>query len=432
MSNKIELTSETKYQLLLEISHKVRDTLDLDVILNHLLDTVKNVVDYDAAGIFVLNTALVHPRTERPTNLIAGIARRGFDPNPTGRDAMLTFGRGVVGHVILTRECVVIPDVSRDARYVVGRQATRSEVAVPIIRGEQTIGALNLESDLLAAFDQSDVEVLRFFADAASISIEKAMLHRQLIDKKQVEEQLQIAQDIQHRLLPRHSPEMPGYDIAAICLPTYEIGGDYYDYIDLADGRLGLVVADVSGEGVPAALVMTAFRALIRTQARSRLSPSRIARQVNRILPEFTGRANFVTAVYGTLDPQTGKFHYTNCGHNPPLLVRSTGEMELLPYTGPLLGVFPEADYTTGEITLAPGDGLVVYTDGIVEATNPEGQIFGAQRLSQLPALRQAMPAMKLIESIIRACQAFTRLESFQDDVAIVVVRRKMETSQST
>ncbi|HSF81008.1 MAG TPA: GAF domain-containing SpoIIE family protein phosphatase [Anaerolineales bacterium] len=430
MPSKIELTSETKYQLLLQISHKVRDTLELDVILNHLLETVKSVVDYDAAGIFVLNKALVHPRAGRPANLIAGVARRGFDPNPSGTDPMLTFGHGIVGHVIRTSESVVVPDVSQDSRYVVGRAATRSEIAVPIIRGEWTIGALNLESDLLAAFDESDVEVLRFFADAAAISIEKAMLHRQLVDQKRVEEQLQIAHDIQQRLLPGQAPDMPGYDIAAICLPTHEIGGDYYDYIERADGKLGLVVADVSGEGVAAALVMTAFRALIRTHARSRWNPARIARFVNRILPEFTGQANFVTAVYGTLDSLDGSFRYANCGHNPPLLLRANGEIELLARTGPLLGVLPEARYTTGEVSLAPGDGLVLYTDGIVEATNQEDKIFGTDRLTRLPGLKQALPASKLIQSIIQATKEFTGMKYFLDDLAIVIIRRKALGSQ--
>ncbi len=426
MSSKIKLTSETKYQLLLQISHKVRDTLDLDVILNHLLDSVRMVVDYQAGGIFVLNTALVYPRAERPTNLIAGVARRGFDPNPSGTDPMLTFGQGIVGHVIHTGECVVVPDVSQDARYVVGREATRSEIAVPIVRSDQTIGALNLESDHLDAFDESDVEVLRFFADAAAISIEKGMLHRQLVDQKRVEEQLHIAHDMQQRLLPAHSPDVPGYDIAGICLPTHEVGGDYYDYIDLADGMLGLVVADVSGEGIPAALVMTAFRALIRTQARSRWSPADIAQLVNRILPEFTGQANFVTAIYGILNPVEDKFRYANCGHNPPLVLRANGEIELLDRTGPLLGVIPQAHYSTEEVLLAPGDRLVLYTDGIVEAANQDGQIFGTERLTHLPALKLSNPAEKLITAIIQATNEFSGLESFEDDVAIVVVRRQM------
>lgn len=426
MSSKIQLNSDTKYQLLLQISHKVRDTLDLDTILNHLLDSVKTVVDYDAAGIFVLNTALVHPRTEQPTNLIAGVARRGFDPNPSGDDPMLTFGQGIVGHVIRTGECVVVPDVSQDPRYVVGRDATRSEIAVPIVRSDQAIGALNLESDRMDAFDESDVEVLRFFADAAAISIEKGMLHRQLVDQKRVEEQLHIAHNIQQRLLPAQAPAVPGYDIAAICLPTHEIGGDYYDYIDLTDGMLGLVVADVSGEGIPAALVMTAFRALIRTQARSRWSPAHIAQMVNRILPEFTGQANFVTAVYGILNPAEGTFRYANCGHNPPLVLRARGQMELLDRTGPLLGVIPQAKYSMGEVLLEPGDRLVLYTDGVVEAANQDGQIFGTERLTRLKALSQDIPAAQLIDAIIQATNVFSGSDSFEDDVALVVVKRQM------
>ena len=149
---------------------------------------------------------------------------------------MFLQGKGIIGHVIATGEYVVAPDVDREPRYVVGRQATRSEIAVPIALHQRTIGALNLESDRRRAYSEHDVELLRFFANAAALSIEKAMLHRKLLERRFIEGQLQIAHDVQRRLLPRQSPEVAGYDIAGLSLPTYDIGGDYYDYIPLPDG----------------------------------------------------------------------------------------------------------------------------------------------------------------------------------------------------
>ena len=177
----MQLTDREKYELLYAISQQVRDTLDLDEILNLLLDAVKTVLDYDAAGIFVLKRDLQDVRGETPRQMIAGIAQRGFDPRSPKQDDMLVAGKGVIGHVIFSGNSLVAPDVSLDPYYVEGRARTHSEIAVPIILNERTIGALNLESDRLAAFDESDLEVLQFFADAASISIEKAMLHRQLL-----------------------------------------------------------------------------------------------------------------------------------------------------------------------------------------------------------------------------------------------------------
>jgi sigma-B regulation protein RsbU (phosphoserine phosphatase) len=256
----MELTAETKYQLLAQISHEIRDTLDLDEILNHLLDMVGSIVQYDAAGIFVLNEDLVHRGNNRPRALIAGISLRGFDPRPNGIDPMLREGKGIIGHVIKTGECVVAPDIRKDPHYLEGREHTLSEIAVPIVRNGRAIGTLNLESDRLDAFGCDDVEVLRFFADAASISIEKAIMHRQILEKERIEEQLKVASNVQARLLPESSPVVPGYEIAGTCLSTYDIGGDYFDYIELPNGDLGIVVADVSGHGIPAALIMAAFR----------------------------------------------------------------------------------------------------------------------------------------------------------------------------
>src|SRR5574340_194961 len=256
----MKLTGDKKYQLLVEISQKIRDTLDLDEINTHILNTIKTVLDYDAGGIFVLNQDLVHHRHEQPKEVIAGMTQRGFDPQPVENDEMLTKGKGIVGHVITTGVSLIAPDVSLNPYYVPGRRRTRSEITVPILRNNRAIGALNLESDRLAAFEESDLEVLQFFADAAAIALEKAMLHRKILEKELLDKQLQMARDVQSRLFPESPPRVAGYDIAGICLPAEEIGGDYYDFIRLPRAGMGVAVADVSGNGIAAALVMTSFR----------------------------------------------------------------------------------------------------------------------------------------------------------------------------
>ena len=418
------LTDDKKYQLLLEISRKVRDTLDLDEIMDHLLDTVKTVVDYNAAGIFILNQDLVHGRREHPKEMIAGIARRGFDPKQTDEDAMLTFGKGIIGHVIFTGNSLIVPDVHLDSRYIEGRSRTRSEIAVPITRNNRAIGALNLESDQLSAYDESDLEVLQFMADAAAISIEKAMLHRQLLEKKLLDKQLQLARDVQSRLFPSEPPQIVGYDIAGICLPAEEIGGDYYDYIKLTHGGLGIAVADVSGNGIAAALVMTAFRGLLRMHARRRLGPAKIARAINRLLPEFTGNDHFVTAVYIVLNPEYEEFIYVCCGQQPPLLLHSDGSLGNLDVKGPALGVFRNVRYSTEKLSLVTGDILTMYTDGVVELTNQEGVGFGVERLAAIIHQGQDLPASELIQMIIRATQQFSESQSYPDDFTLVIIKR--------
>ncbi|MBK7177245.1 MAG: SpoIIE family protein phosphatase [Chloroflexi bacterium] len=421
----MKLTAENKYQLLRQISLQIRDTLDLDEILNQLLDMIQTTVSYDAAGIFVLNQDLIHGRHEQPKEIIASVVWRGFDAQrPPEMDPMLSLGKGLIGHVISTGESLVVPDVRLDSRYVVGREGTLSEIVVPIVRNDQPIGALNLESNQLAAYNQEDVEVLLFFADAASISIEKAMLHRQLLENKQIEMQLKMAQAIQSRLLPAEPPVLAGYDIAGTCLPTFEIGGDYYDFIQLPQEQWGLVVADVSGEGIPAAMIMAIFRALLRTHARAGGETAVIAQTMNRLLPDFTGGIDFVTAVFGVLVPDSGQFTYTNCGHNPPLLLRADGRVDTLTQGGPLLSILLGAVYRAAQVTLQVGDLLVLYTDGVVEVMSKEGEEFGLARLQAVLHDAHSLPAQTIIERIIQATQLFSGAANYRDDFTCMVVKR--------
>jgi sigma-B regulation protein RsbU (phosphoserine phosphatase) len=418
------LGPETKYRLLLEISRKISRTLELQDLLDQILESVRLAIPYDAGGIFVLHDSV--PLAPGPTaNLIAGVAQVGYDEWPRRENPMLRSGRGIVGHVIRTGETVVAPDVHRDSRYVVGRAATRSELAVPIVSNAQVIGALNLESDRKDAFGEADSEMLQFFAVAAAIAIEKALLHRQVLEKQRIEAQLRIARDVQAGLLPQAAPEVHGYDIAGVNLPTWEIGGDYYDYIPLPDGRLGMVVADVSGKGVPAALIMATFRAALRAELRREGRLVGVVEGINRILLDSTGASRFVTAVYGILDPGRGRFAYVNCGHNPPMLLGSRGGRIALDAGGPALGMVAEAAFASGEVALEPGDTLVLYTDGVVDLTDAQDVQYGLERLEGRLRAVAPMPAGDMILAVVDATRAFAGREGYADDFTLVVVKRE-------
>ena len=419
------LTPESKYELLRDISFRIRETFDLEEILNHLLDTVRTIMPYDAAGIFVLNKDFRHTRRRNPETLIAGIVQRGFDKRPPHTDLMLTEAKGIVGFVISTGECVVISDVRLDPRYIEGRSQTRSEIAVPLIRDGRAYGALNLESDTYRAFDESDLEILRFLADAASMSIEKSILHDQILEKIWIQDQLSIAREVQERLLPTEPPRVPGYDIAGVCLPTYEIGGDYFDYIPLEQGKIGIVVADVAGNGIPAALLMTAFRTLLRTSAKSHRDPSTLLEIMNRAIPGFARKRDFITVFYGILDPQAHKLVYANAGHNLPLIIRASGLIESLPLFGPALNIVEDPAHKTGRISLEAGDHVVIYTDGIVEVFNRQGKEFGRERLEGTIRETAGFPARRIIDRIVSATAEFAGATTSADDSTIVVVKRK-------
>jgi phosphoserine phosphatase RsbU/P len=427
---KKKLTAKRKYQILLQISQQTGATFDLDQILNILLDEVKSLVDYDAAGIFVLNRTVLPPRMQQPRQMVSGVVLRNYHLEEE-RNRMLRYGEGLVGYVIRTGECVVIPDVSKDPRYVVGRASTRSEIDVPLFLGDRPIGALNLESDRVGAFSERDVDTLRFFADAAAITIDKAILHQNLIEKEQLESQLKTARAVQAHLLPSKAPAIPGYDIAGLSLPTYQIGGDYFDFIVLPHGEVGLVVADVSGEGVPAALVMSSFRALTRAFAVRDTHISQTAERINRMLPDFSGQSDFVTCIYAVLEPASGRLTYVDCGHNLPIYLPKDQPPRLLERSGPALGFFSGSRFKSSQINLEAGDLLLLYTDGLTEARNPNGEFFDSARIETLITENADLPATALIQTIISAARQFIGYEVFLDDVTIVVLKRNEATDRA-
>ena len=416
------LPSELRYRLLLELSQRISRTLDLQVVLNDLLHVLRSAVAYDAAGIFVLNQAVPLVRRTDP-NLIAGMMQVGFENAPMD-DPMLRSGKGIVGHVIHTGEIVNAPDVRRDPRYVAGRAATRSELAVPIVSEAGTIGCLNVESDRVSSFTAADAELLQFFASAAALSIAKALFHREVLEKQRIEDQLKVAREVQSGLLPGAPPDLPGYDIAAVNLPTQAIGGDYYDYVPLNENRLGLVVADVSGKGIPAALIMATFRAALRTEMRRRVSLPAVTAQLNAAVLEFRDAARFVTAFCGVLEGASGRVTYVNCGHNPPLLLHGGGGRETLRRGGSALGLFAGERFKTGTASLERGDSLVLYTDGVVEPENEHAAEFGEERLEAAIRAVAGRPASEALRSVIEATQAFSGRDRYDDDFTLVVVRR--------
>ncbi len=414
------LSAERKYRLLLELGQRISRTLDLEAVLDDLLQALRSAMAYDAAGVFVLSHAVP---LRAGDDLIAGMLQLGFD-NPPGGDPMLRSGKGIIGHVIRTGESVLAPDVRLDPRYVAGRSRTLSELAVPIVSEAGVIGCLNVESDREAAFTAEDAELLQFFASAASLTIEKALLHRQVLEKQRIEDQLSVAREVQFGLLPGAPPRLAGYDVAALNLPTHAIGGDYYDYVPLGENRIGVVVADVSGKGIPAALIMATFRAALRTEMKRETDLRAVAARLNEVVLEFRDAARFVTAVCCVLDTASGELRYVNCGHNPPLLLRGTGASRTLRLGGFALGLRAAESFEAGSETLAPGDTLVLYTDGAVEPANAANVEFGIERLEAAVRASAGRPASEALRGVVDATRAFSGRDGYDDDFTLVVLHR--------
>jgi sigma-B regulation protein RsbU (phosphoserine phosphatase) len=412
-----------RYAIILEMAQRISRTFDLPEILHHLLEAVRQVIPFDAAGVFVLNRSL-GLRGDPADRVIAAMAAVGFDPNPGREDPMLRSGRGIVGRVITTGQPLVAPDVRLNPHYVAGRGSTLSEVAVPISSNGTVIGALNLESDHLGTYTDVDVHELRSFAAVAAISIEKAVLHYEVLEKQHLEHHLELAHDVQVNLLPASAPVVPGYDLAGMNEPTMEIGGDYFDYLPLDDGRLGLVVADVSGKGMAAALIMATFRAALRAEYRRARSVEDVAEAVHRLLLDSIDPSRYVTAVYGVLDPRTGEFVYVNCGQTPPILVHAAGACARLDRGRPALGMPLCAPADAGRVVLGPGDVLAFFTDGVVELADTSGEEYGARRLEALLRRHAGLSAAQIVHEVRRATVDYHGRPDYEDDFTLMVVKR--------
>jgi serine phosphatase RsbU (regulator of sigma subunit) len=351
------------------------------------------------------------------------MVQRGFGNLPLESDAMLMEGKGIIGQTIKTGKSIILNDVTMDERYIPGRKETKSEITSPIMRNGKTIGALNVESDKLAAFDPADIEVLNFFAEASAISIEKALLHYQILEKKKIEEQLKLAKDVQLGLLPSSEPDIIGYSFASVCIPTYEIGGDYFDYISIDENRIAIVIADVSGDGVPAALIMAAFRALLRYNAKLFFNPEKLMQLMNKHVAEFMRKRDFISIFYGILNYKEHTFSYCNCGHNPALHYSATG-IKLLEGGGPSLNLLKDAEFKTLKIALENNEQIIFYTDGVVEVFSKHKKQFGLDRLMDVINSNYDKSPNEIIEKIIYSTKEFSSSDFYNDDFTLLVLKR--------
>jgi serine phosphatase RsbU (regulator of sigma subunit) len=236
--------------------------------------------------------------------------------------------------------------------------------------------------------------------------------------------EVDLAAHVQARLLPPGPPVLKGFDIAGCMVAARTAGGDYFDYLKLPDGHLGLVIADVSGKGVSAALLMSSVKTALWAGAPSALNSSLAVRNLNKGFYELTDLERYVTLFYGRLDPVQGLLEYTNAGHLPPLLFHgATGEFEWLEVGGTVVGLFPAAEYDCGQVQLKPGDTLVLYTDGVTEATNAAGKELTCERLVPLVRENATRSAQHLVEAISSAVTAYRGTSVLEDDLTLVVLR---------
>jgi phosphoserine phosphatase RsbU/P len=419
----VELSVTDKLRLLLDITKKISRSLDLQEVLNLVMDTLGSLIHYDAAGIYILKCKVVHPDAQSgETRVFHTEAVRGYDIDDL-MELRLKIGEGIIGHVAQSGEPIISPDVRTDPRYVNAREETRSEMVAPIISNDEVIGVFDLESDQLNSYTPDDLQVLLLLASQVAIIIEKVMLHEQLIEKKRLEGQLEVARQVQLELLPAHDPQLEGFDICAWNFSTEEVSGDYYDWVSIYEDQIGMVIADVSGKGVPAALLMAFLRASLRAAIHIGYAPHISMAKVNYLLWESIERNQFVTAFYGVLDASNKTLAYTNAGHNPPLLMDADGTARFIERGGLPLGMFRDTRYYEYYQAIEPGQLLVLYTDGATEAQGANGEEYGRDRLEAAVRASRHLSARELITAIQQDVLAWTDGRGASDDMTFFIVK---------
>ncbi len=428
-SKAVGLSVVDKLRMLLDITKTISRSLDLDEVLSLVMDTLDSVIPYDAAGIYLVRCSQPMAAWDGgldETCVFHTQAVRGYDIDDL-QELRLKMGEGLIGHVAVSAKPFISPDVRKEPRYINARAHTRSEMVAPIISNDEVVGVFDLESDELNAYSKDDLEVLGLLASQVAIIIEKVMLHDQLIEKQRLETQLEVARQVQLELLPARDPELEGFEISAYNFPTEEVSGDYYDWVRIYDDQIGIVIADVSGKGVPAALLMAFLRASLRAATHIGYAPHISMSKVNYLLWESIERNQFVTAFYGILDAANRTIAYCNAGHNPPFLMESDGSVQFEERGGVPLGMFRDTRYYEYFAEIHPGQLLFLYTDGATEAMNREREEYGRDRLVEAVRNCRHLSSREMIDYVHRDMLNWTDGLGAGDDVTFFIIKALKE-----
>jgi len=337
--------------------------------------------------------------------------------------------RTVMDEVLEKGNSVLTADAQHDPRFAsqtMVLSGIRSVLAVPLSVNERNVfGLIYADSPTWeSTFSEEHLNILTTLASVASIRVENATLLEERIERERMEHELELATEIQQRFQPSGPPVVEGYEFQGISFSCYEIGGDYYDFIERHDGKMLIALGDVSGKGTAAALLMSSLHAAIHAQVSARSSLDETISSVNQYLADNTPANRFVTLFATELDPRTGLLRYINAGHNPPLIGRADGTIVQLSSGGFPLGIMPGADFEVGETHLSPGESLVIYSDGVSEANNIRDEEFGMERLSEVVRSNLKSSAAGMRDKVELALSAFTQTAPANDDITLVIVKR--------
>jgi phosphoserine phosphatase RsbU/P len=403
--------SEDRLQELLKLqkaAQKITSILDLDELIDRIVNDIAC-----AFGCVEINVYL-HD-AERCELVLAG--ERGCTVHEKGH--RLKVGEeGLVGYVASTGQMRYAPDVRKDPYYIACEKETLSEVAIPLHAGDDLVGVFTASHDQKDAFSPPQLKLFQGLCSHIAVAVHNALRFQQERSaREKMSREAQDARAIQEALLPKSSPFIPGFEVSGLSVPAGAVGGDWYDFIDLRDGRWGLILADVSGKGMGAALLMSATRAMARSLAENSCSPAEVLTKLNQLMVDDFPSGRFVTMVYAVLDPSKRTITFANAGHLPPVVVDCTGTKFLHSEMGLPLGI-RRGPYSESTVIVKDGERFVLYSDGITEAANAEDEEYGSVRLAEH---LQGNDASK--ESLLEDVRGFVNGTGLQDDATVIVVK---------
>lgn len=405
-----------RLELLNAVHQALSRSIALDELLEMILDKAFEALQPEE-GVIVLR--------DGPGEYRRAVQRRA--PGSVG-DAILS--KTILEEVVEKKQAALVCDVAADTKFgtaaSIRMSGVRSLIAAPLYDEEGPLGMIALDSRaFVRPFTEDDLELLTSMGAVASLRIRNVALLQESIERRRLEEELQLARSIQLGLLPRKLPTPEGWALFGTSFPSRFVSGDHYQVVEREGGEILMMTSDVSGKGMAAALLTASLEALSAVPIEAGLPVEDLCRRVSKLLFQRTPAAKYATSFVATVELASGHLRYTNAGHNPALLVRQSGAIEQLSSTGVPLGMLPEAPFTARELDLEPGDLLVVYTDGIVEAFDASDEEFGLERLEAVCREHRAVPLSDLSNTIDRALEQFVRGVPYPDDRTLVLLRRE-------
>jgi phosphoserine phosphatase RsbU/P len=403
-----------------DISREITSILDPDDLLERIGQLLKRVIDFHMFTILIWN---------RRTQLFEHRFSSRFGQRVT-RERTIALGEGLIGTAAQLREPVLVPDVRKDPRYVEANPEVRSELSVPLVYKGEVIGVLDLEHTRVNYYNEDHQRTLSTLAAQVAISIANANLYRRIQEEEQrMESDLEMARQVQLRLMPSHPPRLERAEIATQFLAARSIGGDVYDFLDYGPGRTALAIGDVSGKAAPAALYAALVSGILRSLAPQHLSPATMLAALNDQLQERKLDSQYVTMLMAVWDDSNQTLQIANAGSVQPLFVAANPDQTQPPTVRTIqaegfpLGLFPNAQYEEFTLSTQPGDLIVFFSDGIPDAINATEDMFGDERLKNLLEAQRHPTAQSTVDAILRAVTDFQAGTAHFDDETAIVLR---------